>query len=90
MGIEYSAGDGHWCMGSNEIKHKESTYAISVQKLNKLQTKKRKIEADLNVWNEWDEMFADVPCKAVFYTAALSNFMEDMRAGKITMTFDIV
>ncbi len=90
MGIEYSDGDSKWCMRSNDTKHEESTYTIRVQKLGKAKTKKRTIEADSDVWEKWDKKLGDVPCKAVFYTAALDKFIEDMSAGKITMTFDIV
>lgn len=87
MGIEYSA-DGYWCMRSDEIKHVDSTYTIRVHKMDKRQTKKRTIEADSNAWAEWDEVFGDLPCKAVFYTAALVRLAKDMRAGKIVTTLD--
>jgi hypothetical protein len=90
MGIEYSDGDGHWCMRSCDTKPEESTYTIRVQKLGKTKTKKRTIEVDSDTWEKWDKKLGDVPCKAVFYTAALGKFIEDMSAGKITMTFDIV
>jgi len=88
MGIEYT--DGHWYMRSYDTKPEESTYTIRVQKLGKAKTKKRTIEADSDAWEKWDKMLGDVPCKAVFYTATIDKFIDDMRAGKITMTFDIV
>lgn len=90
MGIEYSVGDGHWCMRSNDTKPEESTYTIRVKKLGKAKTKKRTIEANSDAWERWDKMFGDLPCKAAFYTAAIDKFVDDMSAGKITMIFDIV
>ena len=64
MGIEYSDGDGCWCMRSNEIKYENSTYTIRVHKMDKQNTKKRTIEVDTTVWEKWDETVAHLPCKA--------------------------
>lgn len=89
VGIEYSDGAGCWNMRSDNTKQGESVYTICLRKMDKTQTKKRTIEADTDVWREWDKMLIDVPCKSAFYSAALSRFMEDMRAGKIGVTLDI-